>query len=217
MPEAHNLLCRPAVVIVARPPTSEPSVIVGPVVDSTVGNAVAIGASACLPGQMPLAFLAHLSPEDARLLASKIIEAADDVDAAGGGDPIEVGESLGLGAGGVVVALPLPPQTTLSDPSTPPITPASEAGPHIKFASPEFVGIRTQVQHPTDSGKPPSEDPGMLGASRIAAPDGEFRVMLALTHADGTRLAAILDRNDYLSFGECFMQAGSVLGEGRPN
>lgn len=94
MPEIHQLALKPAIVVVARPPSPEPAIIVGPVMDSAVGSAVAVGASATLPNMAPLAFLAHVSPADARIIAAKIIEAADIVDAAGGGDPMEVGAAI---------------------------------------------------------------------------------------------------------------------------
>lgn len=224
MPETHNLFCKSAIVIIARPPTTEPAVIVGAVMGSSVGNAVAIGAAASLPGMtIPMAFLSHLSPEDARNVAQRIMEAADAVEAAGGGDPIEAGAELArrVGMEGELV-IPLPGGATMSDPETPPVTAGSKAGPdHFHFAEPEFLGIRTQVQHPSQSGKPPTHEAGVIGCSYLAAEDGEFRVLLNLTHADGTSLAAILDRNDYISFGDCYVQTGSALGvgapEGRPN
>jgi hypothetical protein len=214
---------RPAVVVAAMPPSPEPCVIVGAAYHPSIGHAVAIGAGTALPNAGPLAFIAHISPADARSLAEQLRMAADKVEANGGGDPIAEAGKLDPGGDDPLFFVPDLPGGLKWSPQgqdSPPIS-VAEASPDnpegLVTHKPEFLGVSVQVQHPLGEGRPPCDRPGMLGVSSLAAPDGDFRVMVGLTNADGTSMAAILSPEEYVSFGECYVEAGSGLARPEGN
>lgn len=65
-------------VIAMSNPTGQPSVVVGAALESQVGPAVAIGA-AITNAAGGMALVAHMSPDDAIALASKLMLAASEV------------------------------------------------------------------------------------------------------------------------------------------
>lgn len=61
---------------------------------------------------------------------------------------------------------------------------------------PQLAGIQTQVQHSTNSGKPATDKPGLVGLGLVLTPDGPM-VSLQLKHADGTALGAMMTIPDF--------------------
>lgn len=117
-----------------------------------------------------------------------------------------------LAAAVETVRMQLPTGVALSDDQdSPPISPAVAEAGDLRISKPEMIGIHTQIQHPTTSGKPPTTKPGLIGGSVVHAADGP-RVLIQMKHADGSSLGAILLPDEYLAFGECYAELGASAG-----
>jgi hypothetical protein len=86
-----------------------------------------------------------------------------------------------------------------------------EADGTFSVRAPEMIGTQCQVQHPLSAGKGHELRPGILGVGAVDSPVGPV-VIVNLIHADGSSLAAILTREDYLAFGDDFVAVGGKLG-----
>lgn len=170
---------KPAVVVVAKPPSPQPSIIVGAMSHPIVGPAVAIGASCAIPQLGPLAFLAHLSPADARDFAGKIMAAADEVDQIGPSDPIAVGEAL---AEKIEAEKP---------PEEPPIRAVPDEPEESSIVFPEMLAFPALVLQPDGFLIPPV--PGVanlaLGATHA---EGAPAFVVSVDDGGGRILAAIV-------------------------
>lgn len=112
----------------------------------------------------------------------------------------------------VVVERAIPSNVHLSkDQASPPATKVHPEGEELyRFSAPELTGIPTQIQHPSKSGKPITRDPGMIGGSIIMSEMAESgpHFLIQMQHPDGTSLGAIMFQDEYIAFGEIYIELG---------
>lgn len=102
----------------------------------------------------------------------------------------------------------VPPGVTCSqDQSSPAISLSDGAA----VRRPELSGIQCSIQHPLKGGKPASLKPGLCGMGVVLRPGDTPAVMLQLTHADGTSLAAMLEAEDFAALIDIFRETGGQL------
>jgi hypothetical protein len=73
---------------------------------------------------------------------------------------------------------------------------------------PGTEGIDCSVQHPVKSGKAVSTVYGRIAAGPVEHPTGEARVILQITHADGSQLAAMFNALEFEAL--CQVMAGAA-------
>lgn len=189
----------PAIITAARPPSEEPSIGVGFLADSPAGPCVAIGCAATLPGKPGLAFIAHLHPNDADELISKLMDARNKAWAALKGSPeLQIPEKLAEAVAGAVLDQGRMPDGPMAFGS------ALNKDGGIEYAAPlapdddarllgfDVAGLQIQVQR--EGAAEPCHEPGIIAFSVQQVP-GDARPVLSviLKHSDGECLIGFLE------------------------
>lgn len=79
----------------------------------------------------------------------------------------------------------------------------------VECAAPKLSGIECEVQYGLRSGKPIADLPGTVAFGTIVLPTGQPRVIVQISHPDGTSLAGIVrGRAEFATLAECLRDAG---------